>query len=287
MLRKTGTITLGNKIAISDPCYELGTWCQGTLENILPGEYNCSYNYDENESRISFIHIAHSSLSNDMLNEAIANSEAADFEVGVDSGMAGIYDYDYYASNHEPELNKTWYNAVFQATKNIQPNKNYRKFMSQNWFLAIIDEYIEFIRTIIKPEDNINLYFPMLSDIDAIMGCSHTLEFADILEEKLKAVNLYDGKIMSVSDDITDNQKALIAMADVKFQTMMERTRNKIPNSQFHHDTIEYLPATVDNKAFVSLSGFGDGSYTCYFHKNENNMIDFIEIYYYDAENDE
>lgn len=287
MLRNSGTITLGSKVMVSDPCYRLGTWCQGVLENVLPGEYNCSYNYDENEGRVSFIHIAHSSLSNDTLDDAVANSETADFEVGVDSGMAGIYDYDYYASHHEPELDETWYDTVFQATKNIQPNENYRKFMSEDWFLAIIDKYIEIAKTLVKPEDNINLYFPMLSDISAIMGCSSTPEFTKILKEKLKAVNLYDGKIINASDAMTHNQRSLIAMTNVKFESMMKRARNKIPYSQFCHETVDYLAATVDDKAFVSPSGFGDGGYTCYFHKNENNMIDFIEIYYYNDENNE
>ena len=76
-------------------------------------------------------------------------------------------------------------------------------------------------------------------------------------------------------------------MADVKFESMMKSARNNIPRSHFYRETIEYLAATVDNKAFVSSSGFGDGSYICYYHRNKNNMIDFIKIYYYNAENNE
>ena len=33
------TIKLGNKVMVSDPCYGLDTWCQGVLENVLPGNY--------------------------------------------------------------------------------------------------------------------------------------------------------------------------------------------------------------------------------------------------------
>lgn len=281
MLRNAGTITLGSKVMVSDPCYTLETWCQGVLENVLPGEYNCSYNFDENKGRVSYMYVSHNSLDEKTVRNIVAYTEAEDFEVGVDSGMAGIYDYDYYAAHHKDDLDKEWYAKVYEATKIIQPNENYRKFMSEDWFFTIIDNYIEFVKTIIKPEDNINLYFPMLSDIDAIMGCSHTLEFADILKEKLKAANLSDGEIMSVSEDITADQKALVAMADVKFESMIKRARNKIPCSQLWPDYVSYSAATIDDKAFVSPSGFGDGGYVCNTHKNENRKIDFIEIFYY------
>lgn len=282
MIRNAGTITLGSKVIVSDPCYNLGTWCQGVLENVLPGEYNCSYNFDENEGRVSYMYVSHNSLDEKTVRNIVAYTEAEDFEVGVDSGMAGIYDYDYYAAHHKDDLDKEWYAKVYEATKAVCPNENYKKFMSEEWFLDVIDRYIEYIKTIIKPEDNINIYFPMLNDISAIIGCSATPEFANILKEKLKAANLYDGKIMNAFDATTYNQRTLIAMADVKFESMMKRARNKIPCSQLWPDYVSYLAATIDNNAFVSPSGFGDGGYICNTHKNEDNMIDFIEIFFYD-----
>lgn len=30
-------IELGDKVVISDPCYDLDVWCSGTLENVKPG----------------------------------------------------------------------------------------------------------------------------------------------------------------------------------------------------------------------------------------------------------
>ena len=34
-------IKLNSKVMISDPCYGLNTWCQGIIEGVLPGNYNC------------------------------------------------------------------------------------------------------------------------------------------------------------------------------------------------------------------------------------------------------
>lgn len=106
-----------NKITLSDPCYELGTWCM--IQDIpfpngvyrvhaekqdIPnwGERVCEiavYNKDivpENEGR-----------EMDILWEEL------DGEVGVDSGMAGIYDSEYYKKSHkENSVDENWYNEV-------------------------------------------------------------------------------------------------------------------------------------------------------------------------------
>lgn len=93
------TITLKNKVVVSDPCYELDTWCAGTLNNVLPGEYICDIAKKHNKwgNRVSHLYAIHSDYNNIKLNDI---NEAQDFEVGVDSGIAGIFDYDYYALNH-------------------------------------------------------------------------------------------------------------------------------------------------------------------------------------------
>ena len=36
-LEYIGTFSLGTKVMVSDPCYKLGTWCQGVLENVKSG----------------------------------------------------------------------------------------------------------------------------------------------------------------------------------------------------------------------------------------------------------
>lgn len=110
-------IRLGDKVIVSDPCYGLNTWCQGVLENVLPGNYKCMIEFldDNSEKRVSAITVCHEEYA-DNLGYA-PEYDAEPFEVGVDSGQAGIFDYAYYAKyhsdRHNPEhVNEEWYSRV-------------------------------------------------------------------------------------------------------------------------------------------------------------------------------
>ncbi len=106
-------IQLGNKVMVSDPCYGLNTWCQGVLENVLPGTYDCEVEYSEKGAwgvRVAAIEITHE-------NCGAYGFEIADFEVGVDSGQAGIFDYEYYAKYHTADsCDDDWYDRVCNVT---------------------------------------------------------------------------------------------------------------------------------------------------------------------------
>lgn len=114
-----GFITLGEKVMVSDPCYGLGTWCQGVLENVLPGEYDCVMERSDDciwGNRVSAIEVTHISYKGKYFFSA-----CEDFQVGVDSGQAGIFDYEYYAKYHtdgngRPEVNNDWYDMVCDKT---------------------------------------------------------------------------------------------------------------------------------------------------------------------------
>ena len=111
------TITLGNKVMVSDPCYGMNTWCQGVVENVMPGIYNCTVEYSDEGDwgvRVSAIEVMHQ-------NARMYFMDAADFEVGVDSGQAGIFDYEYYAKHHldrsvRPHVDDDWYERVCDIT---------------------------------------------------------------------------------------------------------------------------------------------------------------------------
>lgn len=125
------TIKLGEKVMVSDPCYGLNTWCQGVLENVLPGTYNCNVEYSDEGDwgvRVSAIEVTHEDYAYEMF-------EPEDFEVGVDSGQAGIFDYDYYCqyhtdSNDREHVDDDWYNRVGDLTLERVKNPNYERF---NW----------------------------------------------------------------------------------------------------------------------------------------------------------
>ena len=112
------TIKLGNKVMVSDPCYGLGTWCQGVLENVLPGNYKCDVEYsDEGDwgERVAAIEVRHQDYDD------FVPMDMENFEVGVDSGQAGIFDYDYYAKYHDgydvrPHVDDDWYDGVCDIT---------------------------------------------------------------------------------------------------------------------------------------------------------------------------
>lgn len=115
-----GTIKLNSKVMVSDPCYGLNTWCQGIVNNVLPGEYKCYVEYSDEGMfgvRVSAIEVVHQDYERPM--EFVPE----DFEVGVDSGQAGIFDYDYYITYHSdyqqrPHVNDAWYDMVCDITLN-------------------------------------------------------------------------------------------------------------------------------------------------------------------------
>lgn len=110
-----GTIKLGETVMVSDPCYGLNTWCQGVLKNVLPGQYDCNVEYSDEGDwgiRVSAIEATHIGYDRCVLSE-----ELEDFVVGVDSGLAGIFDYEYYAKYHmgateRPHVDDDWYDKV-------------------------------------------------------------------------------------------------------------------------------------------------------------------------------
>lgn len=95
--KNVGTITLSDKVRVTDPYYDIDTWCAGTLENVLQGEFECSYaidkvalDGDENNQydSVTSIEVHHKDYPNV---EAIEYMK--DIWVGVDSGQAGIFDF--------------------------------------------------------------------------------------------------------------------------------------------------------------------------------------------------
>ena len=130
-IENKGTITLGEKVMVSDPCYGLGTWCQGVLENVLPGVYDCNVEHSDEGDwgvRVSAIEVTHESCRGRFI-----ALECEDFEVGVDSGQAGIFDYEYYAKYHmdateREHVNDDWYDMVCDKTLTRIPNPDYEEF---------------------------------------------------------------------------------------------------------------------------------------------------------------
>ena len=197
-------IKLGNKVMVSDPCYGLGTWCQGVLENVLPGTYNCEVEYsDEGDwgTRVAAIEVVHENY------DGFIVFDSEDFEVGVDSGQAGIFDYEYYAKHHmdckeRPHVDDDWYDRVCELTCKSVTNPNYEEF---DW--GSTDDLMERYETYKRSE-----------------------------------------KCWRYIQQLTADQ--------------------------------------IDELGFVSSSGFGDGSYTCWTARGEDNRIIAIRIEYITEEDE-
>lgn len=98
-MKTNNTFTVNSgKLTVSDPCYDPGTWCSGTIDNVLNGTWKAILRADafgswgERVSELVAYHDAHSEYRRKA-------DELCNFEVGVDSGQAGIFDAEYYAAH--------------------------------------------------------------------------------------------------------------------------------------------------------------------------------------------
>jgi hypothetical protein len=91
------TIKLGSEVIVSDPCYEIPTWCQAVVRDVLPGNYNTSVEKTNLRSwgnRISKLRAVH--VDYDPSRLAWKEFPA---DIGVDSGQAGIFSKESYRND--------------------------------------------------------------------------------------------------------------------------------------------------------------------------------------------
>ena len=140
------TIELGKKVIISDPAYNMDTWCIGILNDVLHGTYECFYEIIEDNSwgrRIASIEVKNKDYEFDDFSENI------DATIGVDSGQCGIYDYDYFEKNNQKE---DWYRQICNLTYIEEENPNYKNFYESKYYfdqdidsLKWIKEYQKYV----------------------------------------------------------------------------------------------------------------------------------------------
>jgi len=95
----TTKIKLGSEVVVSDPCYEIPTWCQAQVEGVLPGVYNTTARKTETDgwgNRISYLTAIHEDYVNDI---SKLKWKRYPVEIGVDSGQAGIFDMETYRND--------------------------------------------------------------------------------------------------------------------------------------------------------------------------------------------
>ena len=114
-----------NVLVVSDPSYEPGTWCMGQILDAQLGTWTAQIGICHTEissERVAYLAAFHEDCpSLDLLDR-----HEADFEVGVDSGQAGIFDKAHYQDQSiefevpSPLCNEHWYNVCCHQTLNTE-----------------------------------------------------------------------------------------------------------------------------------------------------------------------
>ena len=126
---------VSGKMVLSDPCYELGTWCQGIVDNVKNGTWLADVDQKDMDDwgvRVASLFIVNKqALEKDPnISFEVVGQEPMNFEGGVDSGQFGFFDKDFYRNdelakdldkenfgeNYDMQSGDTWYRACSKLT---------------------------------------------------------------------------------------------------------------------------------------------------------------------------
>ena len=117
-----------SRVVVSDPCYELPTWCQVVLNDVLQGEYVVDVkkeNWSGWGDRCSKVSVIHKDYVNKKLGWRIESGN-----IGVDSGQCGIFSFESYRNdNHNVPLGEGDI-SFFGESMNEEGDKWYEKMCS-------------------------------------------------------------------------------------------------------------------------------------------------------------
>ena len=284
------TIKLGEKVMVSDPCYGLNTWCQGVLTNVLPGIYKCEVEYkDEGDwgIRVSAIEVTHEDYASEIF-------EPQDFEVGVDSGQAGIFDYDYYCqyhtdSNDGEHVDDDWYDRVCNKTHEYISNPEYTLFIDTPEYKAGVLAYRIELDTLTQKYPNLDVetaYMELIDHYNNLSSKDKKLDLSGLIEALENITKLLEEKsdsneILEKSQEVLKQQEREIELNNIKHKhekLMHELWDIYMRSTTSQEKLYRNTGNTIDNLGFVSSSGYGDGGYTCYTSKNKDSKINAIRI---------
>ena len=106
-----GDIELDKVCTVSDPCYNMETWCMCKLKDMLPGNYHCLIKKN-NDGLVSALYIYHEKYKT-----------MIDF-IAVDSGQAGFYDRDYFLETRGKDDEEwNWYKEISGLTYHAETSE--------------------------------------------------------------------------------------------------------------------------------------------------------------------
>lgn len=256
-------IYLRDKVIVSDPCYEIGTWCQGVLSNVKEGTYQCSY--EKCDGMVSSIKVVHT----DALKSNLSYTKE-EFQVGVDSGQAGIFDYDIYETFHKnEELDKTWYKEICKLTDERVPNPSYIPYNKTLIYEKLIKGFRRELSFLQRKNPSIDIEVPITNIgrfIEGIINPENKFEVSDeLVEGNNGCEELKDLTTKYVLRFLKEYEDYRCTRDGVK--TVCEGAANIVKN---------------DNGAYgyVSATGYGDGGYECFTARDESGKVVAITIDY-------
>lgn len=115
MKKIIGRIKLKNKVIVMDPCYDLNSdiGFGATLDDVKPGEYIVEV-AQEGKTVIS-LEVTHVDYYKEGADPLVDMYDDGGY-VGVDSGQAGIYNYNYFKKVSNPKINHSWYQEICKLT---------------------------------------------------------------------------------------------------------------------------------------------------------------------------
>lgn len=125
------TIELGKEVYLSDPCYDISTWCQDWLRNVRSGKWLVNYEYNEYNDGAKqeiILSLAHEDYGMAIF-EDYYDKKSDSCTLCVDSGTFGVFDGKYYEEHHfENTIDDEWYenniiNSGFRRGLNITDGK--------------------------------------------------------------------------------------------------------------------------------------------------------------------
>lgn len=106
------------KVRISDPCYDEDTWCAGVVDNVKSGTWQATViktNDEDWGERVAKLIAYHKDSISDVEEIETFRENECEFDVGVDSGQAGIFDVKHYKDDNQfkNEKPKADYGSIF------------------------------------------------------------------------------------------------------------------------------------------------------------------------------
>ena len=100
-----GSVRIGGRAYVSDPCYRVGTWCQEVVDNMVSGDYD-AYVGVASSDRIAYLELIGPDAGE------LMSKPTQIAEIGVDSGLAGVFDAEYFERNADGNYDGGWYGRV-------------------------------------------------------------------------------------------------------------------------------------------------------------------------------